>query len=143
MKLPDVNVLVYAHRHDATPEHAAYAAWLVDLASSSSAFGLSEAVLSGFVRVVTNRRIFRDPTPVEEALEFCERLRSRPNAVILRPGPRNWQIFCSLCRTPTASGKLVADAWHAALAVEHGCEWVSTDADFARFPGLNWRHPLA
>ena len=143
MKFPDVNVLVYAHRQDATPEHAAYAAWLVDLVSSSSAFGLSEAVLFGFVRVVTNRRIFRDPTPVEEALEFCERLRARPNAVVLRPGPRNWQIFCSLCRAPTASGKLVADAWHAALAVEHGCEWVSTDSDFARFPGLNWRHPLA
>ncbi|MCC6620365.1 MAG: hypothetical protein IT385_03875 [Deltaproteobacteria bacterium] len=26
-------------------------------------------------------------------------------------------------------------------ALEHGCEWVTADADFARFAGLRWSHP--
>lgn len=143
MKLCDVNVLVYAHREDSTPDHSLYAAWLTEMASGSSLYGLSEAVLAGFVRVVTNRRIFREPTPIDEALEFCDRLIERPNARILRPGSDNWAIFRSLCRGASACGKLAAEAWHAALAIEYACEWVSTDSDYARFPGLNWRHPLA
>jgi toxin-antitoxin system PIN domain toxin len=142
MKLCDVNVLVYAHRADASPEHDAYAAWLRDLATLPTAFGLSEAVLSGFVRVVTNPRIFPEPTPLDRALQFCENLRRRPTARILRPGDRNWEIFEGLCRRVQARGKLVADAWHAALAIECGCEWVTTDSDFARFPGLTCVHPL-
>lgn len=141
MKLCDVNVLVYAHREESS-EHGAFAAYLRDLAEGPSAFGLSEAVLSGFVRIVTNPRVFRQPTPTAIAFEFCESLRRQPQAVVLRPGERNWQIFHHLCRALPATGKLVADAWHAALAIEHGCEWISTDADFARFPRLNWSHPL-
>lgn len=142
MNLCDVNVLVYAHRPDASAEHPAYVDWLTAMAEGPAAYGLSESVLSSFVRVVTNPRIFRDPTPVEVALDFCDRLRCRPNAQVLRPGLRNWEIFESLCREVPARGKLVADAWHAALAIEFDCLWHSTDGDFVRFPGLKWRHPL-
>lgn len=142
MKLPDVNVLVYAHREDASPEHPAYAQWVRDMAESPSRFGLSEAVLCGFVRVVTNPRVFKKPTEIHTALGFCEQLRSRSTACVLSPGGNNWTIFSSLCQKIPASGKLVADAWHAALAIEYDCEWFSTDGDFSRFPGLNWRHPL-
>lgn len=141
MKLCDVNVLVYAHREESS-EHEAFAAYLRDLAEGPSAFGLSEAVLSGFVRIVTNPRVFRQPTPTAIALEFCESLRLRPQAVVLRPGEQNWRIFQQLCLSVPAKGKLVADAWHAAPAIENGCEWISTDADFARFSGLRWSHPL-
>jgi len=141
MKMCDVNVLVYAHREESS-EHEAFAAYLRSLAEGPSAFGLSEAVLSGFVRIVTNPKVFKEPTPTAMAFEFCQSLRLRPQAVVLRPGERNWQIFQQLCLSFPAKGKLVADAWHAALAIEHGCEWVSTDADFARFPGLSWSHPL-
>ena len=142
MKLCDVNVLIYAHRKDANPEHESYAEFLKNLASGQEAFGLSEAVLCGFVRIVTNPRAFHDPTPANLALDFCENLRNRAQACILRPGDRNWTIFNSLCRRIPAKGKLVADAWHAALAIEYDCEWISTDSDFARFPGLKWIHPL-
>jgi hypothetical protein len=85
---------------------------------------------------------YEQPTPTTVALEFCESLRNRPQAVILHPGERNWLIFCELCRSVPATGKLVADAWHAALAIEHACHWISTDSDFARFPSLVWSHPL-
>lgn len=141
MKLCDVNVLIYAHREESL-EHEAYADLIRRMAEGPSAFGLSEAVLSSFARIVTNPKVFRQPTPTELALDFCERLRGRPQAVVLRPGDRNWRIFQDLCRALPARGKLVADAWHAALAIEHGCEWLSTDADFARFPHLSWSHPL-
>jgi toxin-antitoxin system PIN domain toxin len=139
--LPDVNVLIYAHRAE-SPEHAAYARWLTALATGEEPFGLSELVLSGVVRIVTNPRVFKMPTPLETALAFVDELLRRPNAVRLRAGPRHFEIFGGLCRQTNASGKLVADAYHAALAIEHGCEWVTTDADFGRFPGLRCRHPL-
>lgn len=100
-------------------------------------------MLSGFVRIATNRRIFGDPTPPDVALSFCRALRERPTCVVLRPGPRHWQIFEDLVLRTTARAGLVADAYHAALAIEYGCTWVTTDGDFARFPGLSWRHPLA
>ena len=142
MKLCDINILVYAHRKDAIAEHNAYADYLVRMATGNEAFGLSESVLSGFVRIVTNPRIFKDPTPLDQALLFCDNLLERPNACILRPGNRNWSIFKELCHGVPAKGKLVADAWHAALAIEYDCDWISTDSDFARFPGLRWSHPL-
>ena len=31
----------------------------------------------------------------------------------------------------------------AALALGHGCCLCSTDADFARFPGIHWTNPIA
>jgi|SRR5688572_27492835 len=141
MILPDVNVLVYAFREDA-PRYVDYREWLRSSVASREAFGLSELVLSGVVRVLTHPRVFAPATPLDRAIEFADALRSQPNAVLVTPGPRHWEIFTHLCRAADARGNLVADAYHAALAIEHGCEWVTTDRDFARFPGLRWRHPL-
>lgn len=141
MQLPDVNVLVYAHRSE-SPEHTRYAEWLVRLAEGPEPFALSEWGASGFVRIVTNSRIWENPTPLEDALEFVRRLRQRSNARLLTHGPASWDIFVKLCLAARARGKLVADAYHAALAIEHGCEFITADSDFGRFPGLRHRHPL-
>lgn len=84
---------------------------------------------------------FDPPAPLESALAFASAVRDRPNAVPVSPGPRHWPIFLDLCREVGASGNLVPDAWLAALAIEQGCEFVTTDRDFARFPGLRTRHP--
>jgi uncharacterized protein len=54
---------------------------------------------------------------------------------------RHGDVFAHLCRD--IKSPLVADAYIAALAIEHGCELITTDGDFARFPGLRWRHPLS
>lgn len=141
MLLPDVNVLIYAHRRE-SPEHERYAEWLSRLAGGPEPFALSELAASGFVRIVTNSRIWDEATTTEDALEFIERLRARSNARLLTHGPASWDIFAQLCVAARARGKLVADAYHAALAIEHGCELVTTDSDFARFPGLRHCHPL-
>ena len=140
MQLPDVNVLIYAHRADA-PEHARYAAWLRGMTASAEPFAVSEIVLAGFMRLVTNKRIFGPPTPMGTAIMFCQRLAALPRAVMVRPTPRHWGVFVDLCRK--IEGPLVSDAYLAALAIEHGCELITTDSDFARFPGLRWRHPLS
>jgi len=142
MIVADVNVLIYAHRAESA-EHAAYARWLTRLVAAEEPFACSEQALFGFVRIVTNPRAFIDPTPLKKALGFVDELLSHPRCVRLRPGDRHWTIFARLCRDTNMTGKLVADAYHAALAIEHGCEFVTTDGDFARFAGLRWRHPLA
>ena len=142
MLLPDVNVLIYAHRRE-SPEHARYADWLRRVATGPEPFGLSELGASGFIRIVTNPKIWQEATSTDDALEFIDRLRRRTNARLLTHGPASWDVFARLCRAARARGKLVADAYHAALAFEHGCELVTTDGDFARFAGLRHRHPLA
>ena len=98
-------------------------------------------MLSGFLRIVTNRAIFKTPTTLDEALLFTRVIRLKPHAVPVGAGPRHWDIFTSLCVDAAAKGNLVADAYLAAVAIESGCELVSLDRDFARFPGLKWRRP--
>jgi uncharacterized protein len=141
MQLPDVNVLIYAHRAE-SPEHDRYAEWLARLAEAQAPFALSELGASGFVRIVTNPKIWEVATTTADALAFIQRLRSRSNARVLTHGPASWEIFASLCTQSKARGKLVADAYHAALAIEHGCEFITADSDFNRFPGLRCSHPL-
>lgn len=141
MILLDVNVMVYVHRED-TPGHAAYLKWFREATGSDAPFGVSDLVLSGFLRVVTHPRVFRVPTPMKAALAFVDAVRERPNAVLISPGVRHWGIFATLCRTTGVKGNLVADAYLAALAIESGSEWITTDRDYSRFPGLRWRHPL-
>jgi toxin-antitoxin system PIN domain toxin len=98
--------------------------------------------LSGFLRIVTHPRIFARSTPLSQAIAFCETLRSQPNATVLSPGPRHWQIFTRLCAEAGARGNLIPDAYLAALAIESGSEWITTDGDYRRFRGLRLRHPL-
>ena len=141
MILPDVNVLVYAFRTDAE-SHAPVKKWLEAAISSDVPYGVSDFVLSGFLRVVTHPKVFFVPSPLASALEFAKAVRDRENAVPLAPGPRHWEIFEGLCRSARVRGNLVPDAYLAALAIESGCEWITTDRDYARFPGLRWRHPL-
>ena len=142
MELPDINVLIYAHREDA-PEHEKYAEWLSNLAQGVSPFALSSVTLGGFLRIVTNPRIFQPATPMDVALGFCQRLTARPTAVFIQPGVRHWAIMIDLIERSRVRGAMVSDAYLAALAIEHGCELITTDSDFVRFPTLRWRHPLA
>jgi len=142
MLLLDVNVLIYAHRTDSCEEHPAYAEWLTGLATGHEPFALSTLSLAGVVRIVTNPRIFQRPSTLDEVFGFIGALTERRNAHVVSPGPRHLEIFEDLCRRSRATSKLVADAQHAAIAIEHGCTFVTTDSDFDRFQGLRWKHPL-
>ena len=141
MILPDVNVLLYAFRSDA-PNHTKYRDWLRSVVNGDMAYAMSPQVLGSVVRVATHPRIFARPSLVDAALAFSSILLEQPHCQIVHPGARHWRIFCDLCQRAQASGNLVQDAWLAALAIESGCEWITTDRDYARFGGLRWRTPL-
>lgn len=140
MRMPDVNVLIFAHREE-SENHVRYAEWLTALATGPEPFALSEVVLQGFIRIVTNPKIYKPPSTLAQAFAFIDALIARPQCVMLRPLGRHWSIYRKLCESTSIHSKLTADAAHAALAIETGCEWVSADTDFARFsPPLRWQH---
>jgi toxin-antitoxin system PIN domain toxin len=141
MDLFDVNVLVHSSNSE-SPDHQCCFEWLAATTNGSANFGVADLVLSGFVRIATNRKVFPRPLSTEEALAVVEGIRNRPNCVVIQPGSRHWRLFIDLCKTVGARANLVPDAYFAALAIESGCEWITTDRDYARFPGLRWRHPL-
>lgn len=142
MLLLDVNVCVYAIREDSTVDHETYRTWVGGALTGDEPVGISELVLSGVVRLLTNHRVFRQPSSTVQALDACRTFRSAPAAIPLRPGPRHWKIFESLCGDVGAKANIVPDTYHAALAIENGATWVTTDRGFARFPGLRWRLPF-
>jgi toxin-antitoxin system PIN domain toxin len=138
--LPDVNVLIYAFRAD-LPQHGRCRRWLDDVIASDARFGLSPMVLAAVVRIVTNRRIFRQPSTLDEAFGYCDDLLGQPHCQLVEPGERHWQIFRQLCVETETRGARVSDVWFAALALEAGCEWITLDRDYARFPDLAWSAP--
>ena len=142
MMLVDTNVMVYAHRRDAE-RHREYEAWMHTMINGLEPYAVADFAVTGMVRVVTDRRYYREAaSTITEALAFADEIRNQPHARVISPGPKFWSIFSNLCRQTDARAKLIPDAYLAALALEHGCEVVTTDQDFRRFPGLRWRHPL-
>jgi len=138
--LPDVNVLVYAFRREAE-HHEKYASWLTGVVGGTEELGLADPVLTGFLRVVTNPRIFADPAPTPAALALVDRLRSAGNARSLGSTTAAWQRFRQFTDDPHVRGNLVPDAWLAALATTTGARLATADAGVARFPGLHWFDP--
>ena len=135
MQSPDVNVLVSAFREDAV-HHERCRTWLVEALSGRDRVGLFELVLSGVLRVLTHPRIFHPPTPGEAACAFIDALLAQPASTALRSGSSHWRIFRGMSETLQLTGNRIPDAYHAALAIEHGCEWVTLDRGFSAYPGL-------
>ena len=140
MILPDVNVLIYAFRVE-SPFYPACSAWLAQTIAGEARFGISPLTLSALVRITTNRRTFDEASTLDQAFGFCQFLMDQPNCHLVEPGERHWGIFQRLCAETNITGPRVTDAWFAALAIEHGCEWITFDRDFARFSGLRSRAP--
>jgi uncharacterized protein len=141
MTLPDASILIYAYDAD-SPYHSQCRQWVDSMLAGDDVYGMSPQVLSSAIRITTNRRAFANPQPLDRVLEFCNKLLDQPHCQVILPGPRHWRIFCGLCVQADGRGDLVSDAWFAALAIEHGCEWITFDRDFARFARLRWRTPF-
>ena len=141
MQMPDVNVLVYAHRSDEAV-HDFYREWLEDALRSATPFGLSVLVAGAFLRIVTNSKLYATPTPIETALAAIDAIASHPNCVRVGTEPDHISRLTMLCRAASASGRHVADAQHAAIAIGAAACWVTRDGDFRRFEphGLRWQH---
>jgi len=140
MKLLDVNVVLPAHRAD-HPDHVAARDWLDALLARREQFGVPWIVWSSFLRLSTHPRVFSIPTPVEEAVEFIQAMRTQPGHISVEPGDSHLDCLRQVCQGGEATADLLPDAVLAALAVEHGGEVVTFDRDFARFPNLRWVRP--
>ncbi len=139
MILLDVNVLVYAFRGD-TAHHTTARAWLTRTLSSERV-GLCDPVVSGFVRIVTNRRAFAEPDRAGDAIGFVEALASSGAVSFVQGGTDAVSRFAELARDDHGlKANVVPDAWIAATAMAHGAAVASFDTDFRRFPRLRFIH---
>jgi uncharacterized protein len=139
--LVDANLLVYAHVLS-MPQHGRAKTWLDGEINRGGRVGLPWPSLLGFLRLVTNPRVFARPEPLEQAWRTALRWLDNPNVWIPVPTERHREMVGPLLAAATGRPNLVPDAHLAALAIEHGLELCSADGDFARFPGLRWRNPL-
>lgn len=141
MILCDVSVLIYAFRSD-SDNHPLFKSWLESVINGPSAYGIAPQVLASVVRICTHPRIFKIPSSLTDVFQFCSALLQQPNATVIVPGDRHWEIFETICQKSESKGNIAQDAWFAALAIEFGCEWITTDRDYSRFDGLTWRAPF-
>ena len=142
MILVDVNILIYASNDHKTDQHAAALQWLDQQLAGSAPVGLPWVTLLGFLR---SSEFESDAAPVANGrrlaagvgMAACDRRGFR------QPTERHADVLAELLALPGMQGNLITDAHLAALAIEHGLTLCSTDGDFARFPRLQWRNPLA
>lgn len=141
MILPDLNLLVYAYNSDA-PGHRQAKTWWESCLSGTRPVGLPWAVILGYLRLTTSRRVLVDPFTAQEAIGHIRSWLERPQVQILQPGSRHLDLLDSLMQDAQASGDLTTDVHLAALAIEHQAELNTNDGDFSRFSGLRWTNPL-
>ncbi len=141
MKLIDANLLLYA-THESSPRHTAARSWLDRVLSGDEPIAFAWTVLLAFLRLSTNPRVFRHPLSVNHAFDVVASWIAQPAAVVLHPGDRHLTLVRELLSPLGTAGPLVTDAHLAAIAIEHGAELNSCDADFSRFSGLRFANPL-
>ena len=141
MKLIDANLLLYAV-DEASPQHGVAKPWLEEQLSGSETLAFAWAVLLAFVRLATNPRVFEAPLALDDALDLVDSWLEQPNATVLHPTDRHSRLLRELLAPLGTAANLTSDAHLAVLAIEHGAELCSGDADFARFPRVRWLNPL-
>ena len=141
MKLPDLNLLIYAVDRR-SPSHKATVRWWNELLSGNETVAFSWTVLLGFVRLTTNPSVMVSTLSPGEALDYVDRWLAVPVTTVIEPTSGHARILRDLLLDVGTGGNLVSDAHLAALAIEHGAELCSADRDFGRFAGLRWTNPL-
>ncbi|MGB7209280.1 MAG: TA system VapC family ribonuclease toxin [Pyrinomonadaceae bacterium] len=138
---PDVNLLVYAH-DDTSSFHESASLWFEEVLSTEQVF-FSWHTICGFLRVVTNNKIYKNPITTDQAIDIVDSWLERENTHLVSLEKRNWHLFAKMLTDGQANGNLVMDAHIAALAASCGATVASTDRDFTRFPGLQFTNPIA
>ena len=142
MILPDVNLLIYAHNIRAA-KHVAALRWWNRCLQGHDGVALAWVVILGFVRIATHPKVFQHPLAVADTMARVEEWLSLPHIHLIHPAQTHFETWSSLLNQIGTAGNLTTDAHLAALAIERGLILQTTDADFARFPGLKWHNPLA
>ena len=142
MILPDINLLIYA-LDETSKYHSRARPWWESQLNGSQMIGFSWVGLLGFIRLLTNPRIYRNPFSPAEILAIVKAWLEQPHVKIIHPSDQHFALLAKLIKHIGTAGNLTTDAHLAALAIERGLILQTTDADFARFPGLKWNNPLA
>jgi toxin-antitoxin system PIN domain toxin len=142
MLVPDVNVLLYAV-DSTSPHHARCHHWLTAALNGQEPVGFAWLVLLGFVRIASNPRVFVTPLTHVQAMDYVDQWLAQPPSRILEPTPGHAGVLRNLLNAGWRNSNSVSDAHLAAMAIEQGAQLCSCDADFARFPGLQWLDPRA
>lgn len=142
MKLPDVNLLIYA-ADASSPDHEPARRWLEAELSGTETFAFTWVALLAFIRLTTSHRVFERPFSVRDVLDIVDGWLAQPPVTVIGPTERHPAVLRELLEPVGAAGNLTTDAHLAAVAIEHGAVLCSADRDFARFSGLKWVNPLA
>jgi toxin-antitoxin system PIN domain toxin len=140
--LVDANVLLYAVDTE-SPNHEAAKAWMEEALNGPRRVGIPWVSSIAFVRIATNPRALREALTPADAWSIVTAWLDAPSTWVPEPGPGYRELLGTLLARHQVHGSLVSDAALAALCIEHGLEVVSNDSDFARFPEVTWRNPLA
>ena len=141
MILVDANIIFYAE-DELSPMHKLAKKWWYTQLSSQHTVGLAWITCLAYIRIFTNPRVVEKALSINEAISTVDSWFAQPNTKIVTPGGYFWSIFQDTLRQGQAMSNLSSDAYLAALALENDCKLYSVDADFSRFPGLNWENPL-
>jgi toxin-antitoxin system PIN domain toxin len=141
MKLFDVNLLLYAI-DETSPRFEPARSWLEETLNGNETIAFSWQVLLAFLRLSTKAQVAATPLSVGQAVDLIEGWLAQPQVVVVHPTERHLAVIHDLLTPLGTGGNLTADAHLAALAIEHGATLYSSDGDFRRFAGLQWRDPL-
>lgn len=142
MKIIDLNILLYAI-NPSVEHHQVVHSWWESALNGEEGLGLTWLVLSGFVRITTNPRIFPKPLVIDHALLKIDNWLRHDNITLIQETKDHWTIFRELVENSGAAGNLTTDAHLAAIAISHGATLISCDSDFSRFKSIRWFNPLA
>lgn len=142
MIVPDVNLLIYAYDRS-SGFHPRAKQWWEQCLSGSEVIGIAWVAALGFLRLITNPRVFENPMPVRMATGIVQSWLVRPQVQMIQAGSPHADILFPLLNQLGTAANLTTDAHLAALSIEYQAILHTTDTDFARFPGLRWKNPLA
>jgi toxin-antitoxin system PIN domain toxin len=141
VKLPDVNLLLYAY-DSRSARHAPAREWLQQTLSGAETVAMTWIVLLAFIRLSTRAAVVERPLGVDAAIGLVESWLAQPCVTVVNPTERHASLLRQLLLPLGTAGNLTSDAHLAALAIEHGALLCSCDSDFSRFSGLRWVDPL-
>ena len=142
MILVDANLLIYA-AHRQAPSHPRAREWLESTLNEVPRVGIPWSSLWAFVRITTNPRLLNPPLSTEAAWEYVEDWLDAESVWVPGPTEAHRKTLGQLLKLTAASGAKAMDAAVASIAIEHGLTLCTTDSDFAAFPGLRWKNPIA
>lgn len=139
----DTNLLVMFQRLE-FPQHPQAVSLIQGLAEGNGLWAIPWPCVHEFLAVVTNPRIFKQPTPPKVALESMAALMESPSLRLLHEGPAYWPYLKQCLASGRVTGARIHDARIAALCLAHGVKELWTaDRDFSQFPDLKSRNPFA